>query len=66
MEKDRLPPDVAYIRTMIANAVLLGEPGQPDWVLVDAGVPAYASQIARFAELAADFDRIAVPAGRLI
>lgn len=40
-------PDIAYLRTMIANVVLLGPPsaGDRNWVLVDAGLPGTASLI---------------------
>ncbi|MFC5985361.1 MBL fold metallo-hydrolase [Marinicrinis lubricantis] len=44
-EFTQLPFDVMYYRTMIANVVLLGEPGSSDWVLVDAGVRGFADRI---------------------
>jgi hypothetical protein len=44
-----LPKDITYIRTIIANVVLVGEPGTPDWVLVDAGVATFADNISKIA-----------------
>lgn len=35
----QVTPDVAYLRLAIVNVVLVGAPGQPDWVLVDTGIP---------------------------
>lgn len=37
--------DVAYLRTGIVNVVFIGHPDQGDWVLVDAGLPGYATAI---------------------
>lgn len=37
-------PDVARVRTLMANTFLLGEPGGP-WVLVDAGLPGFTNTI---------------------
>jgi len=42
-------PGVAYMRLAIVNVVFCGMPGQPGWVLVDAGIPAMASRITRAA-----------------
>ena len=38
-------PDIAHQRHVFVNTVLLGPPGQPDWVLVDAGIPGVADRI---------------------
>ncbi len=38
-------PDIAYQRHVFVNTVMLGQPGQPDWVLVDAGIPGTAGGI---------------------
>ncbi len=37
---------VAYRRLAIVNVVYVGQPGQPDWVLVDTGIPGMAGRIA--------------------
>lgn len=39
--------DVQSVRTLIANVVMIGEPGARDWVLVDAGVPYSCGMILR-------------------
>jgi glyoxylase-like metal-dependent hydrolase (beta-lactamase superfamily II) len=39
-------PDVAYRRLVFVNVVFVGHPGQPDWVLVDTGIPGTADRIA--------------------
>ena len=39
-------PDVAYRRLVFVNVVYVGQPGQPDWVLVDTGLPGMAGSIA--------------------
>jgi len=39
--------DVLSVRTLIANVVLIGEPGARDWVLVDAGIPYSGAMILR-------------------
>ncbi len=49
-------PGVAYRRLMFVNVAYLGQPGQPDWVLVDTGIPGMADSIAasaaeRFADV---------------
>jgi glyoxylase-like metal-dependent hydrolase (beta-lactamase superfamily II) len=41
-----LPSDLFYMRTLISNVVLIGEPGTDRWVLVDAGVAGFADRIA--------------------
>ena len=38
-------PDIAYLRLLFVNVVLIGTPGQPGWVLVDAGLPGMAHRI---------------------
>src|SRR5919106_6132432 len=40
-------PDLAYLRTGIVNLCFYGRPGAPsgEWVLIDAGLPGYASRI---------------------
>ena len=38
-------PDIAYRRLLFVNVVYLGAPGQPGWVLVDAGLPGAAGVI---------------------
>jgi glyoxylase-like metal-dependent hydrolase (beta-lactamase superfamily II) len=45
-------PDLAYLRTGIVNLCLYGRPGAPsgEWVLIDAGIPGYASRIMRAAQ----------------
>lgn len=43
-------PDVLGLRVMIANLFLVGQPGQPGWVLVDAGVGDCSRQIVEAAE----------------
>ncbi len=43
-----LQPDLAYLRTGLANVVFVGRPG--DWVLIDAGFPGYRNTIRRAAE----------------
>lgn len=40
-----LPADIAYLRTLISNVVLVGEPGSTEWVLVDAGMATTATNI---------------------
>lgn len=45
-----LPDDVDYLRTLIANVVLIGEPDSREWVLVDAGVATFADNITDFAK----------------
>jgi glyoxylase-like metal-dependent hydrolase (beta-lactamase superfamily II) len=37
--------DIAYQRHVFVNTVMIGQPGQPDWVLVDAGIPGSADGI---------------------
>ena len=44
-----IAPDLAYLRLAIVNVMLFGAPGQRDWVLIDAGVPAMAGRIRRAA-----------------
>jgi glyoxylase-like metal-dependent hydrolase (beta-lactamase superfamily II) len=41
-----ITPDVAYLRTAIANVVFVGAPESGTWVLVDAGMPGSAEAIA--------------------
>jgi glyoxylase-like metal-dependent hydrolase (beta-lactamase superfamily II) len=45
-------PDLAYLRTGIVNLCFYGRPGAPngEWVLIDAGIPGYASRIMRAAQ----------------
>ncbi len=38
--------DLAYQRLVFVNVVFVGVPGQPDWVLVDAGIPGMTERIA--------------------
>ena len=38
--------DVAYRRLIFVNVVYVGQPGQPDWVLVDTELPGTAGSIA--------------------
>lgn len=40
-----IAPDLAFQRLAIVNVVFWGRPGQPGWVLVDAGLPASAGSI---------------------
>ena len=42
-------PGVAYRRLAFVNVAYVGQPGQPDWVLVDAGIPGMAGSIANSA-----------------
>jgi len=42
--------DIACLRILIANVFLVGDPGQNDWVLVDAGMGDCSEQIVRAAE----------------
>lgn len=42
--------DVACLRILIANVYMIGEPGQPGWVLVDAGMGECSTQIVAAAE----------------
>lgn len=37
--------DVAFLRLLFVNVVLLGQPGAPGWVLVDAGIGGMAGRI---------------------
>lgn len=43
--ENRLPSDVHTVRTLIANVVLIGEPGGREWTLIDAGVAGCADDI---------------------
>jgi len=43
-------PDVTGVRTMLANACLIGERGTSNWVLVDAGVKLFGRRIVEAAE----------------
>ena len=43
-------PDIAYQRHVFVNTAFIGTPGQPGWVLVDAGIPGMAGRIASAAE----------------
>ncbi len=45
-----IAPDLAYRRLGLVNAVFYGAPGQPGWVLVDAGVAGTRDLILRAAE----------------
>lgn len=38
-------PDLAYKRTAIVNVAFYGRPGEPGWVLIDAGIPGSADAI---------------------
>ncbi|WP_219836598.1 MBL fold metallo-hydrolase [Paenibacillus sp. R14(2021)] len=42
---NRLPEDIDYLRTAIANVVFVGVPGSSDWVLIDAGIMTYGDNI---------------------
>ena len=42
----RASADLAYQRLVFVNVVFVGMPGQPDWVLVDAGIPGMTERIA--------------------
>lgn len=42
--------DIAYQRLAFVNVVFVGTPGQPDWVLIDAGIPGMTGRIAKAAE----------------
>ncbi|MFL5288209.1 MAG: MBL fold metallo-hydrolase [Rhodopila sp.] len=42
----RAAADIAYRRLAMVNAVFVGLPAQPDWVLIDAGLPGTADMIA--------------------
>src|SRR5450755_348022 len=44
MPVDEITPEVARLRTLIANIYLVGRPGGP-WVLVDTGTPGNAAGI---------------------
>lgn len=44
-DNDHLPADIAYLRTLIANVVMIGIPGNGDWVLIDAGMATAADAI---------------------
>lgn len=46
----QIAADLAYVRLAIVNVILYGEPGVPDWVLVDAGLMATERQIIEAAE----------------
>jgi glyoxylase-like metal-dependent hydrolase (beta-lactamase superfamily II) len=43
-------PDLAYQRHRIANVAYIGRPGEPGWVLVDAGFPGTRARIEAAAE----------------
>ena len=42
---DEIAPDLAYKKTVLANVVFHGRPGEQGWVLVDAGIPGSAEAI---------------------
>lgn len=42
--------DVFYYTNQIVNVVMVGEPGSPNWVLVDAGMPKSGEEILEVAE----------------
>lgn len=46
----QLPSDLTYLRTLIANVVLIGDPGSTDWVLADTGVASFGDSIRRLAQ----------------
>jgi glyoxylase-like metal-dependent hydrolase (beta-lactamase superfamily II) len=50
----RIGPDIAYQRLSMVNVVFFGTPSadrrQPNWVLIDAGLPGMAGRITRAAE----------------
>lgn len=46
---EHLPDDIKPMRTIISNLVMVGRPGTDDWVLVDAGLPTFADNIAEAA-----------------
>ena len=46
----QLTPDLAYKRLGIVNIIFYGLPEQPDWVLIDAGLPGTAGAIRHAAE----------------
>ena len=45
-----IAPDLAYKRLGIVNVIFYGLPGQPDWILIDAGLPGTAGVIRHAAE----------------
>jgi glyoxylase-like metal-dependent hydrolase (beta-lactamase superfamily II) len=42
---DEIAPDLAYKKTMFANVIFYGRPGERGWVLIDAGIPGSAEAI---------------------
>lgn len=51
-EMDRsveVAPDLFYLRTAFVNVAFYGRPGEPGWVLIDAGMPGSADAIQRAA-----------------
>ena len=61
MKIHELTPEVACLQFTIANVYLAGRPGAP-WVLIDAGIPAYAENIrqAAAARYGADSKPVAI------
>ncbi|MBP2001496.1 glyoxylase-like metal-dependent hydrolase (beta-lactamase superfamily II) [Paenibacillus shirakamiensis] len=45
-----LPKDLSVLKTLIVNVVMVGQPGSPEWVLIDAGIPGFAHAILEQAE----------------
>ena len=41
----QVAPDLAYRRLLFVNVVFVGLPGEPDWVLVDTGIPGMRERI---------------------
>ncbi len=46
---EEVAPDLAYKKTAIVNVAFYGRPGEPGWVLIDAGMPGSADAIYRAA-----------------
>jgi len=46
---EEVGPDVFYYTNQIVNLVMLGTPGEPNWVLVDAGMPKSGEEIKELA-----------------
>jgi glyoxylase-like metal-dependent hydrolase (beta-lactamase superfamily II) len=47
---DEARADVYYYTNQIVNVVMVGSPGQPGWVLIDAGMPNSGPELQRVAE----------------
>lgn len=46
---NRLPEDIEFLRTAIANVMFVGVPGSEDWVLIDAGIMTFGDNIRNIA-----------------